>query len=171
MSYLALECPWVNFSRQQGAGAAVCWMRILLGAYTTPHSPLGWSHGNSGAEGTFLAFSLGYCQPKKVRLGRLLHPRRLHVSRRPPYTSPAECHWGWTKPTSTAPLMQLQGNSGMKSMPHVPVVCSGYYRPTTPRPPLQYAPCSLSHMQRGTKRVARICMWRPRTPATATILF
>ena len=38
--------------------------------------------------------------------------------------------------------MQLQGNSGMKSMPHVPVVCSGYYRPTTPRPPLQYAPCS-----------------------------
>ena len=89
----------------------------------------------------------------------------------PPYTSPAECHWGWTKPTSTAPLMQLQGNSGMKSMLHVPVVCSGYYWPTTPRPPLQYAPCSLSHMQRGTKRVARICMWRPRTPATATILF
>ena len=88
-----------------------------------------------------------------------------------PYTSPAECHWGWTKPTSTAPLMQLQGNSGMKSMPHVPVVCSGYYRPTTPRPPLQYALCSLSHMQRGTKRVAGICMWRPRTPATATILF
>ena len=171
MSYLALECPWVNFSRKQ-AGWCCCLLDAHLARclHDTPQPPWLVPRRFRG-RGHVFGFLSGLLPAKKSPLGPPAAPPPAACQPTTPYTSPAECHWGWTKPTSTAPLMQLQGNSGMKSMRHVPVVCSGYYRPTTPRPPLQYAPCSLSHMQRGTKRVARICMWRPRTPATATILF
>ena len=158
MSYLALECPWVNFSRQQ-AGWCCCPLDAHLAwcLRDTPQPPWLVPRQFRG-RGHVFGFLSGLLPAKKSAWAACCTPAGCMSADDPPYTSPAECHWGWTKPTSTAPLMQLQGNSGMKSMPHVPVVCSGYYRPTTPRPSLQYAPCSLSHMQRGTKRVARICM-------------